>query len=150
MPIGGRRARRAGRLPSKEDTAMTQTPQPGYSPPAPLSQADERLWGMLTHLSALVGIVVGAGFIGWLGPLIIFLVFKDRSAFVAAHAKATLNFQITMLIAAIIAVFLWFVLIGFLITAAIYVVVIVFSIIAAIRANRGELYRYPLTINFIK
>jgi hypothetical protein len=120
------------------------------APAQPLSDGDARLWATLTHVSALVGIVAGAGFVGWLGPLIIFLVFKDRSAFVVEHAKTTLNFQITMFIAAVIAFFLWFVLVGFFITAAIYVVVIVFSIIAAIAANRGQSYRYPLTIQFIK
>lgn len=118
--------------------------------PRPLQPSEERTWAMFTHLSALVGIVVGAGFIGWLGPLIIFLVFRDRSAFVTEHAKTTLNFQITMLIAAVVAAVLWIVLVGFLITAAIYVVVIVLSIIATIAASRGERYEYPLTIRFIK
>src|SRR3954469_8198514 len=129
---------------------MTNDQTPAYVAPQPLSQSDERLWATLTHISALVGIVVGAGFIGWVGPLIIFLVFRDRSAFVADHAKSTLNFQITMAIAAVIAFFLWFVLIGFLVTAAIYVVVIVFSIIGAIAATRGERYQYPLSIRFLR
>lgn len=129
---------------------MTNEPPAAVVPPRPLSPSDERTWAVLTHISALVGIVVGAGFIGWLGPLIILLVLKDRSAFVADHAKTTLNFQITMFIAAVIAFFLWFVLIGFLITAAIYVVVIVFSIIAAVAAGRGERYEYPLSIRFIR
>jgi uncharacterized Tic20 family protein len=129
---------------------MTNDQYPVAQPPPPLNPHDERLWAMLTHLSALLGIVVGAGFIGWLGPLIIFLVLKDRSAFVAEHAKTTLNFQITMFIAAVVAALLWIVLVGFLITAAIYVIVIVFSIIAAVAANRGERYEYPLTIRFIR
>ena len=129
---------------------MTNDPYPAAQLPRPLSPHDERLWAMLTHLSALVGIVVGAGFIGWLGPLIIFLVLKDRSAFVAEHAKTTLNFQITMFIGAVVAALLWIVLVGFLITAAIYVLVIVLSIIAAVAANRGERYEYPLTIRFIR
>jgi uncharacterized Tic20 family protein len=129
---------------------VTNDPYPTAAPPRPLNEHDERLWATLTHLSALVGIVVGVGFIGWLGPLIIFLVLKDRSAFVAAHARTTLNFQITMFIAAVVAALLWIVLVGFLLTAAVYVVVIVFSIIAAVAANRGERYEYPLTIRFIR
>jgi uncharacterized Tic20 family protein len=129
---------------------MTNDQTPAYAPAAPLSPSDERLWATLIHVSAIVGIVVGAGFIGWLGPLIIFLIFRDRSAFVSQHGKATLNFQITMAIAAVIAAVLWIVLIGLLITAAIYVVVIVFSIMAAIAANKGEPYTYPLSIRFIK
>jgi len=129
---------------------VTNDQQFTAAPPRPLSEHDGRLWAMLTHLSALIGIVIGAGFVGWLGPLIIFLVLKDRSAFVAEHAKATLNFQITMLIAAVVAALLWIVLVGFLITAAIYVFVIVFSIVAAVAANRGQRYEYPLSIRFLR
>lgn len=129
---------------------MTNDQLSASAPPRPLNGHDERLWATFTHLSALVGIVVGAGFIGWLGPLIIFLVLKDRSAFVADHAKTTLNFQITMCIAAVVAALGWIVFVGFLLTAAIYVVVIVFSIIAAVAANRGQRYEYPLTIRFIR
>lgn len=123
-----------------------------YDPPAaqPLTPENERLWATLTHISALVGIVIGVGTIGWLGPLIIFLVFKDRSAFVRQHAATTLNFQITMAIASIVAILLWIVLVGILLTAAIYVVTIVFSIIAAIAANKGQAYTYPLSIRFVR
>jgi uncharacterized Tic20 family protein len=129
---------------------MSYDQTPGPAPVTQLSQSDERLWATLIHVSAIVGIVIGVGFIGWIGPLIIFLVFKDRSAFVAQHGRSTINFQITMAIAAVVAAFLWIVLIGVLITAAIYVVVIVFSIIAALAANRGERYTYPLSIPFLK
>lgn len=123
---------------------------PVAAPPRPLSPHDERLWATFTHLSALVGVVIGVGFVGWLGPLVIFLVLKERSAFVADHAKTTLNFQITMFIASFVGALLWIAGIGLLITAAVYVVVIVCSIIAAVAANRGEPYEYPLTIRFIK
>ena len=126
---------------------MTYQPQ---APQQPLTPENERLWATLTHVSALIGIVVGVGTIGWLGPLIIFLVLKDRSPFVREHAATTLNFQITMAIAAIVAVFLWIVLVGFLITAAIYVITIVFSIIAAIAANKGQPYTYPLSLKLIR
>ena len=95
---------------------MPQYPTSNGLPPAqPLRPEDERLWAVLTHVSALIGILVGVGTIGWLGPLIIFLVLRHRSPFVAEHAKTTLNFQITMAIVSVIAVFLWILLIGFLI-----------------------------------
>ncbi|MBW4041540.1 MAG: DUF4870 domain-containing protein [Acidobacteria bacterium] len=124
--------------------------QRSAAPLRPLSEHDERLWATLTHLAALVGSFIGVGTLGWLGPLIILLVLKDRSAFVAEHAKTTLNFQITMFIAAVVAGLLWILLIGFLITAGIYIVVIVCSIIAAVAASRGQRYEYPLTIRFLK
>jgi uncharacterized protein len=107
-------------------------------------------------VSALVGIVVGAGFLGWLGPLIIFLVLRDRSAFVADHARTTLNFQITMAIVivaswalAIVTLFLLF-FVPIIVGVVVGVLVIVFSIIAAVAASRGERYQYPLTIRFLR
>jgi uncharacterized protein len=134
---------------------VTYDQSPRYSP-TPLSPSDERLWATLTHVSALVGIVVGAGFLGWLGPLIIFLVLRDRSAFVADHARTTLNFQITMAIVivaswalAIVTLFLLF-FVPIIVGVVVGVLVIVFSIIAAVAASRGERYQYPLTIRFLR
>jgi hypothetical protein len=124
--------------------------RPPISSPRPLSQPAARLWATLTHISALVGIVVGAGFIGWLGPLIILLVLQHRSAFVAEHARTTLNFQLTMFIVAVIGAALWIFGIGLLLTAAVYVVVIVLSIIASVAANRGQPYEYPLAFRFLR
>ena len=57
---------------------------------------------------------VGGILFGFIPPLVVFLVLKDRSAFVRQHAATTLNFQITMAIVAIVGVFLWIVLVGFL------------------------------------
>jgi uncharacterized Tic20 family protein len=135
---------------------VTYNQPPSYSPPPALNPSDERLWATLTHVSALIGIVVGAGFLGWLGPLIIFLVLKDRSAFVADHAKTTLNFQITMAIVivaswaiAIVTLFLLF-FVPIIVGLVVGVLVIVFSIIAAVAAYRGERYQYPLTIRFLR
>lgn len=114
----------------------------GYAPPAPLSPSDERLWATLIH--------VGGILIGFIAPLVGYLVLKDRSAFVRDHAKTALNFQITVLIGYLIGSLLLIVLIGALVLLAVWVVSIVFSIVAAVAANRGEAYRYPLTIPFIK
>ncbi|HEY8591069.1 MAG TPA: DUF4870 domain-containing protein [Naasia sp.] len=131
---------------------MSATPPPppppppaegyGYTAQPEMSPQDQRLWATLTH--------IGGIFLGVIAPLITFLVFKDRGAFVREHTKTALNFQITMTIAAIIAIPLWFVLIGVLLTFAVVIVVIIFSIIAALKANAGEHYSYPLTIPLIK
>src|SRR5215218_5542091 len=103
-------------------------------PPPPPAPPDQRLWSTLTH--------IGGIFFGFLVPLITYLVLKDRGEFVAEHTKTALNFQLTMLIANIVAGILWFFAIG--------VLIVVFSIIAAVKANAGELYQYPLTIRFIR
>ena len=117
-------------------------PTSPYQPQPPLSPADEKLWSMLIHLGGI--------FFGFLPSLIGYLVLKDRGAFIREHTKTALNFQITMTIASVIGLFLMLVLIGFLIVPAVGIVVIIFSIIAAIAANKGENYSYPLTFKFIK
>ena len=106
-----------------------------------MSPADEKLWATLIQLGGL--------FFGFLAPLIGFLVLKDRGPFVRHYAATALNFQLTLLIVNIIGGILTLVLIGFVILFAAWLVGIVFSIIAAVKANRGEWYQYPATIRFV-
>jgi uncharacterized Tic20 family protein len=106
-----------------------------------MSPADERLWATLIQLGGL--------FFGFLAPLIGYLVLKDRGPFVRAYAVTALNFQLTLLIAYVVGTILTFLIIGIFILIAAYVLGIVFAIIAAVKANRGEWYQYPLTIRFL-
>lgn len=122
----------------------------------PATQKDARTWTMLCHLSALAGFVLpGAGHI--VGPLIVWLLKRDEIPEVDPHGKESLNFQISMLIYTIalgvICFILMFVLIGFLLLplfGVLYLLDIVLVIIASIKANEGQLYRYPLTIRLLK
>jgi uncharacterized Tic20 family protein len=122
-----------------------QVPPP--SGPAPLSPDQERLWAMLAHLLSFVAAYL---FLGFVAPLIVLLVFGPRSAFVRAHAVESLNFNLTWLLYGIIAVILAFVLIGFLILAVLGIAYVVLVIIASVRANNGQMYRYPATIRFVR
>lgn len=123
-------------------TPPNQPPQySGYAPVQPMSPADERLWATLVH--------IGGIFFNFIPALIAYLVVKDRGPFVRAHTATALNFQLTLLIASVVAGVLTIVLIGFVLLAVIWVANIVFSIIAAIKANRGEWYTYPATIRFV-
>jgi len=106
-----------------------------------MSPADEKLWATLVH--------VGGIFFQFLPALIGYLVLKDRGPFVRAHTATALNFQLTLLIAYVVGGILSVVGIGLLILLAAWVLNIVFSIIAAVKANRGEWYKYPLTIQFL-
>jgi len=112
-----------------------------------MSPADQRMWGMFAHLSPFLALVVGLPF---LGPLVIFLVLKDRGPFVRRHSAQALNFQLTVLIGYIISGLLMLVLIGFVTAGIILVASVVCQILAAVAANRGQDYTYPLTINFVK
>lgn len=103
---------------------------------------DEKLWATLIH--------IGGIFFGFLPSLIGYLVLKDRGPFVRDHTATALNFQLTMLIAAIVGSILTLVLIGFFILVGVSIAILVLSILAAVAANRGQAYTYPLTIPFIK
>ncbi|MFZ4895731.1 DUF4870 domain-containing protein [Plantibacter sp. Mn2098] len=134
-------------------------PAGGYPPPpgapyasAPgsnqLSPSDEKLWATLIHVGGAVFVFTSIA--AWLPSLIGYLVLKDRGPFIRSHTQAALNFQLTMIIALIVGWITTLIFIGWIIVPAVAIVTVVFSIIAAIKANRGELYTYPLSIPFIK
>jgi uncharacterized Tic20 family protein len=122
-------------------------PPPGGPPgQPPLSADQERLWAMLAHLLSFVAAYL---FLGFVAPLVVLLVFGPRSAYVRAHAVESLNFNLTWLLYGIVAVILALLLIGILILIALGIAYVVLVIIASVKANNGELYRYPLTIRFV-
>jgi uncharacterized protein len=121
--------------------------------------AEERQWAMFAHLSALAGGLLTSAIGGWgffIGPLVIWLMKKDTMPFVADQAKEALNFNIT--VSGIFVILLLLSLltlgIGFLVTAPIMFIIgigaLVFIIIAAIKANQGIAYRYPMTLRLVK
>ncbi len=120
--------------------------QPGYQQPyagaAPLSPSDERLWATLAH--------IGPVLTSFVAPLLIWLVFRERSRFVDDQGKEALNFQISLAIAYVVGIITAFLVIGFFILLAAWILAIVFGIQGAIVASRGEPYRYPLTWRVIK
>jgi uncharacterized protein len=122
---------------------------PGGGPPPqqPLPPDQERLWAMLAHLLSFVAAYIALGFVA---PLTILLVFGPRSAFVREHAVESLNFNLSWLIYAIVAAFLAIVLVGIVILIVLGIAYVILVIIASIRANNGQLYRYPATIRFVK
>ena len=107
-----------------------------------MSPDDEKLWSTLIHLGAIV--------LGFWPALLGYLLLKDRGPFIREHTRTALNFQITMTIASFIGALLIIVFIGIFVIIAVGIVVIVFSIIAAVAANKGQFYAYPLTFEFIK
>ena len=121
------------------------TPQPPYQP-STLSPADERTWGTLAHLSGFLAAYVALGF---LGPLLVLVTLGNRSAFVRQHAVEALNFNLSVLIYVVVSGILAFVLIGIPMLVAVGVLYLWTTIQAALAANRGEAYRYPLTIRFV-
>lgn len=115
--------------------------------PSPLS-SDDTNWGMFAHLSALLGFLVPLGNV--IGPLLIWLTKGKESAFVGTEAREALNFQITVAIAGLVCVVLAYILIGFLLMALLAVADLVLVIIAALSASKGQPYRYPFALRFVK
>lgn len=102
---------------------------------------DEKNIATVTHLGGTV--------FSFIPSLIVWILKKDDSAYIGEQAKEALNFQITMLIAEFIAGLLVVILVGFLLMGIIWLVNIVFCIIAAISTSKGETYRYPFALRLI-
>ncbi|MCU0334071.1 MAG: DUF4870 domain-containing protein [Chitinophagaceae bacterium] len=101
--------------------------------------SDERTLAILCHLLGY--------FLSFLVPLIIYLVKKDESPYVAAHAKEALNFQITLFL---VVIGLFITIIGILLVWVVAIVAMVLAIVATVKAAENKLYRYPLTLRLIK
>jgi len=108
-----------------------------------------RQWAMFCHLAGLAWMIAWLAPIigGVLGTLIIWQVKKDDDPYIDEHGKRAFNFQLSMLI---YAVGLTITFIGVVLVPVVAILDIVFVIIAAIRANDGKDYNYPLSIRFVK
>lgn len=115
---------------------------------SPAPDKDARTWAMICHLAALSGFLFPFGHV--LGPLVIWAVKRDESAFIDDQGKEALNFQLTMTIGFFISLALVFILIGFVLIGVLCVYDFVMIVVAAIKANEGTQYRYPFAIRFIK
>ncbi|WP_062518447.1 DUF4870 domain-containing protein [Demequina gelatinilytica] len=131
-----------------------QTPPP-YAP-APMLESDARTIAMLVHILAAIAMLLSAGTLAFVVPLVMWLLYRERSALIDHHGKTNLNLQLTSLAVIIGGCVIGFatLFIGFIVTGplmvayAVYALVI--SIVAGIRANRGEYYRIPLVIPFVR
>lgn len=119
------------------DTFLDERTNLAYQP-----TSDERTMAILSHILSL--------FFPIIATLIIFLIKKDESKYVAAHAKEALNFQITAAIAYFISLVLMFILIGILLLFIVAIAYVVLVIIATIKASDNKLYRYPFTLRLVK
>ena len=141
---------------NNKETASAPPPQDAVTPPSipptaqPISKTkDEKLWAMLCHLGALGGGMIGIPLGNILVPLIIWLIKKDEYELEADQGKEAVNFQLSILLYTVASLPLCFVFVGFILIPAVIIFSLVFTIIAAVKANDGERYRYPLCIRFV-
>jgi len=113
-----------------------------YLEAVPAPRGNDKIWSMLSHLSALFGV-------GFILPLVVYLAMRKESEYVACNAREALNFHISVLIYCICCIPLVFVLIGIPILICIGLGSIVMAIIAAVKASDGVCYHYPLTIRLV-
>ncbi|WP_194788735.1 DUF4870 domain-containing protein [Pseudomonas sp. UFMG81] len=104
--------------------------------------ADVRQWAMFCHLAALLGLVVPLGHL--FGPLLLWHLKREQDPFIDAQGKEALNFQISVTVAGFVCFLLMFVFIGIVLFAVLMVAVLILIVLAAVRVNEGQAYRYPL------
>jgi uncharacterized protein len=128
--------------------AETETSTPSTAVGA--GSNDEKTWAMLCHLSALAGFIVPVPFINFIAPLIVWKWKGDQFPLVQDQGRESLNFQISAFIAIVICIALCFVFIGFILLPIVALGALILTIIAAIKASKGEAYRYPFAIRLVK
>ena len=107
------------------------------------SSSEDRTLALLTHLSGIL--------LSFIVPLVIWLTNKDKSGkdWLNDQAREALNFQITIAIGWVIAVVLSAIAIGFLLYPVLWIINLIFCILAAVKANEGVAYRYPFALRLI-
>jgi uncharacterized Tic20 family protein len=128
----------------------SQSSPPGGTPPDLPSTAEERSTGLLLHLSQFLGLAMPL--LGLVAPLIIWQTKREQSKYLDWHGKEAVNFQITAFIAWCIAALLTVLTCGFgaFLFGGLFAAIVVCVILAAMRANEGKCWRYPMTIRLVK
>lgn len=124
--------------------------QPDYRGPSSMTPSQERTIGSAAHWVPLVAMVLSAGTLGFVGSLVIYLMYKDRGPFVRQHAANSLNVQVITGIMLLISIPLMLVLIGLITYPLALVFAFVLHVIGAIKANNGEWWDPPLTPHFVR
>ena len=125
------------------DISKQRNPQPYNN-----DEQEIRQWAMFLHLSQLAGYILPL--LGLVVPIIIWQSKKDQFPILDVHGKNVINWIISELIYGAICFVLVFVVIGIPLLGILGILAVVFPIIGGIRANNGEVWRYPLTIEIIK
>lgn len=137
--------------PNAPQQPPTGPPQPPPSfAPTPMSPTEERNLGMLAHVVPAILLPLSAGTLGFVGSLVIYLIYKDRGPFVRQHAANSLNVQIVTAILLVVSTVMMIVLVGFLTYPLVIIAATVIHIMGAIKANNGEWWTPPLTPQLVK
>ncbi len=115
--------------------------------------SDDRSMALIAHLSTLVATIISVGWLSFVGPLVVWFLYKDKSAFVRESAAGAFNFNVGMWIMSIVG---WICIItvigipiGLILLAISFIAQIVCHILGAMKASKGELYRYPFQLRIL-
>lgn len=129
-----------------------QQPHPDYPGQGP--RGDDRALAVLAHLSPLIALVLSAGFLSFLGPLLVWLIWRERGELVRNASASAFNFNLTVWLASIIAWICVFTVVliplAIVLWAVAGVAQIALSILGAVRANKGVVYRYPFQVPVLR
>jgi uncharacterized Tic20 family protein len=133
--------------PAAPVAAAPEVPVASYETPGGIAgvqpvNKDEQNMGLLMFILAI--------FTGFIGPLILWLMKKEQSRYIEAQGKEILNFQITVFFAFLICFVLAFVVIGVFLIPIVWICYLVFTIIGAVTASKGNFYRFPLALRLLK
>jgi hypothetical protein len=112
------------------------------APPPPPVRGNDKIWAILSHLSAFIGV-------GLLLPLVVYLSMKNESPYVATNAREALNFHLSLLIYGICCIPLVFIVVGIPLLILIGLASLILAIVAAVKASDGGCYHYPLTLRLV-
>ena len=115
-----------------------------------MSSDEQRTWAIAAHVIAGAAMILSVGTLGFVAAFVIYLVHKDRGAFVRQYAANAVNIQLNALMWAILGFLLAIVLVGFLVLAIVPIWATVLHVMAAIKASQGEAHWSPLTIRFVR
>jgi uncharacterized protein len=118
-----------------------------------VTTSEERTWAILGHLAAIIAAVISAGWLSVVGPLVIWALYKDRSAFVRRAAAGAFNFNLAVWAAVLVGWIMFFTVVLIPVALIVWLVAVVaalvFHVKAALAANRGESYHYPWGITVL-
>lgn len=126
--------------------------QPAYTPTQ--TDGDDRTLAVAAHLSTIVAMVISAGWLSFVGPLVVWLLFRHRSELVRRSAAGSFNFNIWAWLMTIIGWICFFTVLGIPVAVVLWVIAGIMTLWCHIRgamfAARGELYRYPAQLRILQ
>jgi len=131
------------------DKTMQEQDDPKPPSPTKTDDREARQWSMWIHLSGLCHYVLPIPGAAIVAPLVLWSMKKEDSPYIDEHGKEAINFQISILIYLVVSAVLCLVFIGFVLFPAVLLFQLIACIFAGLKANDGEMMRYPMNIRFL-